>query len=86
MAKVQISIDDNLLLKVDKLADSMYMSRSGFISYACSQVVNSNAVLVAISDVSLALRKIADTGTLSAEEKLQLEDFERVVKLVTGSK
>lgn len=86
MAKVQISIDDDLLSKIDKLADSMYMSRSGFISYATSQVINSNAVMLAITEVSLALKKIADTGFISDDDKQQLDDFERVVKMITSSK
>jgi len=86
MAKVQISIDDDLLTKVDKLADSMYMSRSGFISYATSQVINSNAVMLAITEVSLALKKIADTGSISEDDKQQLDDFERIVKMITSSK
>lgn len=86
MAKVQISIDDDLLLKVDRLADTMYMSRSGFISQACAQVLNANLVMMAITDVSLALKKIADSGQLTDDDRQQLDDFERVVKLVTGSK
>lgn len=86
MAKVQISIDDDLLSRVDKLADAMYMSRSGFISHACAQVINSNAMMVAITDVSLALKKIADTGMMSEEDKQQLDDFERVVKMITSAK
>lgn len=86
MAKVQISIDDELLTRVDKLAEKMYMSRSGFISNACAQVINSNAVMVAITDISLAMKKIADTGVISDEERQQLEDFERVIKMITSSK
>lgn len=86
MAKVQISIDDDLLSKIDKIADSMYMSRSGFVSYSCAQVINSNAAMIAITEVSLALKKIADTGQISEEDKLKLDDFERIVKLVTSKK
>ena len=86
MAKVQISMDDDLLLKIDKLADTMYMSRSGFISYASAQVINSNAVMLALTDVSLALKKIADTGSITEEDKQQLDDFERIIKMLTYSK
>lgn len=84
MAKVQISIDDELLQRVDKQADSLYMSRSGFITSACAQVLNSTEMMVAIKDVSLAMRKIADTNQIDDESKKQLEDFERMVKLISG--
>jgi len=86
MAKLQVSIDDELLAKIDKYSETMYMSRSGFVSYACAQVINSSEAMIAIKDVSLALRKIADSGSISDDDKQQLEDFERIVKLVTGTK
>jgi len=86
MAKLQVSIDDELLKKIDKYSETMYMSRSGFISYAAAQVINSNAVMVAITDISLAMKKIADTGVISDDERQQLEDFERVIKMITSSK
>jgi len=86
MAKVQISLDDELLEKIDKHADSMYMSRSGFISYACSQVIMSSQAIIAINDVALSLRKISDEGSVSEEDAKKLEDFERIVKMMSGSK
>lgn len=86
MAKVQISIDDDLLSMIDKMADSMYMSRSGFVSYSCVQVINSNAAMLAITEVSLALRKISDTGEISDEDRKKLDDFENLVKLFSGKK
>lgn len=86
MAKVQISLDEDLLQRIDKHADSLYMSRSGFISYACAQLLNTSDMMLAIHDLSLAIRKIADTGTISEEDKETLEDFERLVKLITSAK
>jgi metal-responsive CopG/Arc/MetJ family transcriptional regulator len=43
--KIQISIDDRLLERVDKYADENYMSRSGFASLAMSQYLNQNDML-----------------------------------------
>lgn len=77
MAKVQISIDDELLSKVDICADEMYMSRSGFFSYAVSQVVSQTIFIKAIKDMSLSFRKIAETGEMDEEVMKQLEEFER---------
>jgi len=86
MAKVQISMDDGLLERLDRHADSVYMSRSGFISYACAQIMNANEMVLAIKDISLAIRKIADNGEISDDDRRELEDFERLVKLISGTK
>lgn len=86
MAKINISIDDNLLERLDKVADSNYMSRSGLISTACAQYINSNEVIVAIKDMALCIRKISDEGTVDHETMEQLEDFERLCKLFMSAK
>ena len=86
MAKVQISIDDELLERIDRIADSNYMTRSGLISLSCTQYVNSQDVILAIRDMSLAMRKIADTGVVDDEAMQQLEDFERMSKMFLGTK
>lgn len=85
MAKVQISIDDELLEKIDICADEMYMSRSGFISYAASQFVNQGIMIKAITDISLAMRKIADSGEIDDISKQQLGDFERLISMINQS-
>jgi len=86
MAKVQISIDEELLEKIDSLSDEMYMSRSGFFSLAASQLVQQQYVTKAVKDMAYAIRKIADTGEIDEQSRLQLEDFERFAKLLTGQK
>lgn len=85
MAKVQISIDDNLLKRLDNFADNNYMSRSGFITVACTDYLNQKEAVSAIRDVSLAVRKIADTGTMDKESMETLENFERLAKLFSGA-
>ena len=84
--KLTISLDDKLVERVDNYADSNYMSRSGFISFACSQFLNSAEVMIMVKDMSLAMRKIADTSTIDDETMRQLEDFERLAKMLTGQK
>ena len=86
MAKVQISIDDELLERIDRIADSNYMTRSGLISLSCTQYVNSQDVILAIRDMRLAMRKIADTGVVDDETMQQLQDFERMSKMFLGTK
>ena len=82
--KVNISLDDKLVERIDNYADANYMSRSGLISFATSQYLNQADVMLMIKDMSLAMRKIADQGTLDHETIEQLEDFERLCKMMTG--
>lgn len=82
--KLQISMNDDLLKRADKFAEDSYLSRSGLISLALTQFLQANELTGAIRDISLAMRKIADTGEIDDETKTQLEDFERLVKLLSS--
>lgn len=84
MAKVQISIDDKLLQRIDNFAEENYMSRSGLVSLATAQYLNANEVVILIKDMSLAMRKIADSGEIDNETMEKLEDFERMSKMLVG--
>lgn len=81
--KLQISLDDDLVKRIDNFSDENYMSRSGFISQACTKYLNEAEMFSAVKLMSLAMRKIADTGTIDDEAMKQLEDFERVAKFIT---
>lgn len=82
--KVQITLDDALMHRVDTYADENYMSRSGLVSLAVTQYLNSADVTKAIKDMALCMRKIADTGNIDDEIREELEDFERIAKMLVG--
>lgn len=86
MAKVQISIDDDLLHRADMYADSNYMSRSGLITLCLAQYLNSNDVIRAVQDMAVSMRKIADTGKIDHETMEELEEFERICKVLVNGK
>lgn len=83
MAKVQISIDDKLLERIDKYADNNYTSRSGLISLGMAEYLNSKEVIGLVKDMSLAVRKIADNSVVDDSTMEKLEDFERLCKMLT---
>ena len=85
MAKIQISIDDKLLKRVDAYADENYQSRSGLITVACVEYLNARETMGLVRNLSLAIKKIADTGNVSEEALQAMEDFERFVKYVPMS-
>lgn len=84
--KVQITLDDELMKKIDIYADKNYMSRSGLIGFACSQYLISLEVQAAITNMAIAMRKIADEGKVNADVQRELEDFERICKMLISSK
>lgn len=85
MAKINISMDDALLDRVDKLASESYVSRSGLIAMAMSDYVNSKEIVSAIKSMSVSMAKIASTGTIDEETKKELEAFEKVCAMLAGN-
>jgi len=82
--KVNVTLDDDLMKRIDEYSDENYMTRSGLISFACTAFLNSADVTRAIKDMALAMRKIADSGSIDEETRKQLEDFERLSRMLTG--
>lgn len=82
--KLGITLDDNLVSRLDAYSEENYLSRSGCISLALTQYLNAAEVTKAITDLAISMRKIADTGKISAEQREQLEDFERLAKMLAG--
>lgn len=80
--KVQITLDDALMERVDVYADENYMSRSGLLSLAVTQYLNAAEATKAIKEMAVCMRKIADNGTVDHETMEQLEDFERLSKML----
>ena len=82
--KVNITLDEELLQRIESYADENYLTRSGLISLAASQFLLQAEASRAIVNISLAMRKIADTGCITEDEKKQLEDFERFARMLSG--
>lgn len=82
--KVQVSLKNELLERMDNYAKDNYLSRSGLISFACNQFLNQADVIMCVKDMALAMRKIADNGMVDDDVMEQLEDFERVAKMMIG--
>lgn len=84
--KVNITLDDELMARVDSYVAENYMSRSGFIGQVCTQFLNAADVTRAVKEMAFAMRKIADKGEIDKETLQQLEDFERLVNMLNVGK
>lgn len=80
--KVNISLDEELLAKIDKYADDNFMSRSGFVSLAANRYLAQVETLEYIKGMALAMRKIADNGFVDQETREQLEQFEKTAQYI----
>lgn len=83
--KVGITINDDLLVRLDKFADDNYMSRSGLISLAVTQYLNYAEASHAVRDLALTMRRIADNNCIDEVSRKQLEDFERFSQMFISS-
>lgn len=80
--KVQVTLDDKLMERIDSYADENYMSRSGLVSFACTQFLNQAEAVRAVREIAVLLRKVADEGKMDDDTLRQLEDYERVCKMM----
>lgn len=82
--KVQITLEEELLQKIDDYCDKNYVSRSSLISQSLVQVVNQQKVIDSLSNISIAIKKSAEAGVLDSETKRELAEFEALCKLFVG--
>lgn len=84
--KVNVTLDDKLLSRLDTYADENYMSRSGLISLACTQYLNSADMVRVVKEMGVAINKIADMGGLDEDTQKQIEDLGRTMKFLVQQK
>lgn len=84
--KLTISMDDNLVKRMDEAADLNYMSRSGFISHAVSQYLIQQDSVIALNKMSLALNKIADSDSFDDVDLSELNEVRNMLNLVLSKK
>ena len=83
MAKINISINDDLLARVDNTADDNFISRSGLVSLALVQYLNQADMVKAISNISKCFSTIAETNEIDEETLSTLRDYERLCRIIT---
>lgn len=82
--KINISINDDLLARVDKYVDQNYTTRSGVIAFALSQYLASQEVFGLLRSMNIAMQRIADQGTVDEETYKELEKLQAVCKALVN--
>ena len=81
--KINMTINDELLKRVDDYAKANYLSRSGFLAICATQYLNAAELTASINSMALCFRQIAETGSLSDEQMKQLKDFEVLSRILS---
>lgn len=84
MAKVKlnITIDEELMRRVDEYCDDNFLNRSALFSVAVSEHLNAYEAAKAVKDMALTMRKIADRGEVDPELIKELEQFEKLASFL----
>ena len=79
--KINITIERELLDSLDEYCDKNYMNRSWAITQSVTQLINQQKMVDAICDVSYALKKSAESGTIDEKTEDEIRKFEAISKL-----
>lgn len=86
MAKVAISVSDELLSSMDSYAKENYMTRSGFVSMCCNQFLQAKELQRVIGSMAAAMEKMADAaeaGTIDEATLKEVEQFQILAQTIT---
>lgn len=75
MKKINISINEELLKRADAHAEENYITRSGLISISLKQYLATQEVFDLLRGINIAMRKIAELGSIDEETQKQLNHF-----------
>jgi len=82
MKNVQITMQEELLSKLDEYAKSNFMNRSACISMICNQHLQALEVTKHLKDLTYSVKKLADGQDCDEETLKKIEDFERLTSLI----
>lgn len=84
--RVNLSLSEELVAKLDKYAKDNFMTRSAVVSFACNQFLTSFEVVDLMRQLTLFMRDISDKGTVDEKAMKQLEDLEYLLKVITSGR
>lgn len=72
--RIQVSMDDDLVAKIDAYCEQYYMSRSGFFSFVANQHLIKDEISKTLSALRLAMVKVSEGKDLSDDEVKNLTE------------
>lgn len=84
-AKVQISMDEGLLARLDEFADRSFCTRSGAIAMAVSQLVLQDELQRSIRTMAVAMQRIAENNEIDEQSKQELAQLQSIAAMISKS-
>lgn len=81
--KVGITMNDDLMHRIDEYCANNYLSRSGFLSLAANTYLNNELAIKAVFDLSVSMRQIADSNKINDEDVRKIEKIVATYKVLT---
>lgn len=88
MAKVAISLSNELLESVDKYAKDNFQTRSGFIAMCCNNFLQAQQLQRVLGSMADSMAKMADAaeaGSIDEETLREVEQFEKLARMIAGA-
>lgn len=82
--KVQFTIEEELLQELDDYCVKNYTNRSNVICQSVLQTIIQKKMVDSIMNVSLALKKVSESGTLDPEAERMMKEFEVLSNMFLG--
>jgi metal-responsive CopG/Arc/MetJ family transcriptional regulator len=84
--RVNMTINDELLGRIDNYAKTNYMNRSSVVSFACNQFLLQNELSSLLVSMKRAFETIAVNGSCSDEQMKELDKFAELVEILVSDK
>lgn len=80
--RVTITLDEDLVDKIDFYAQKGFTSRSGYISLACTQLIQQTEIFAFMQDMTVISKKLASQTIIDPNDEETQEDFKKLEFLV----
>lgn len=84
--KINISINDDLVKRIDDYSKSNFLTRSGFISMCANDYLNQKEFFKCVSDLTVIMQKVSETNILSDEDVAKLKQIESVFNIISQNR
>lgn len=83
--RVSLTLEEELLKRIDEYAKKNYLSRSGLVSVAVNQYLTTLQVLDSSQKMANAFENLAQSGKFTEEQVKELQDAEKLMNTLTGA-
>lgn len=84
--KVQISVNDDLLKKVDEYCERNYSNRSAVFAQGANTLILQESIPYYLSEIAVAFKTISDKNEIDEDSKKKLEQFYQLSMILGGKK